>query len=79
MISFEKMNYTTGKEFYNSCKKSGYRELQTEEMREKECYRCSHFAGGIKDEGCWCSEKMCDWEENKFVLSPQKMDYSTEE
>lgn len=52
-------------EYYNSCKKAGYKELTTDEMREKECYRCSHFRGGVFGGGCWCSEEKCDFKERK--------------
>ena len=59
------------KEYYEECKKAGYRELEKEEISNKSCWTCSHFRGGYIGAGCWCSQEKCDYKENDNVLVPQ--------
>lgn len=49
----------TPEEVYEAYKMLGYRELQDDEMRKKECFSCVKFRGDARDEGCWCSAEVC--------------------
>ena len=58
-------------EYYEECKKAGYRELEKEEISKKSCWSCSHSRGGCIGMGFWCSQEKCDYKENENVLIPQ--------
>lgn len=58
----------SSEEYQKLCRQNGYRQLCKEEIEERECWACIHFRGGCVGEGCWCSEKICDKQENTRTL-----------